>query len=68
MLCTSRASLGFAGETVWRVPPLALPDTGGQPSLDALSRERIRQIEQQALATLRRMPRLRLELSDYRSG
>ncbi|MBV9358757.1 MAG: sigma-70 family RNA polymerase sigma factor [Chloroflexi bacterium] len=33
-----------------------------------LSSERIRQIEQQALAKLRRMPRLRLELSDYRSG
>jgi RNA polymerase sigma factor (sigma-70 family) len=30
-----------------------------------LSPERIRQIEQQALAKLRRMPRMRLELSDY---
>ena len=30
-----------------------------------LSSERVRQIELQALAKLRRMPRLRLELSDY---
>ena len=36
VLATSRESLGFAGETVWRVPPLGLPDDGGQPSRDAL--------------------------------
>jgi len=31
ILATSREVLGLAGETIWRVPPLALPPIGPQP-------------------------------------
>ncbi|MFE9202428.1 BTAD domain-containing putative transcriptional regulator [Micromonospora sp. NPDC007230] len=38
ILATSRASLGLAGETLWSVPPLALPPPAGDPQPDALLR------------------------------
>ena len=37
VVATSRESLGIGGETVWRVPPLAVPDAGFQEMLQALS-------------------------------
>jgi predicted ATPase/DNA-binding XRE family transcriptional regulator len=33
ILATSRAALGVIGETVWRVPPLALPEADSPPGL-----------------------------------
>jgi non-specific serine/threonine protein kinase len=38
LLATSREPLGIAGETVWRVPSLALPDAGDRASVEALTR------------------------------
>ena len=41
ILATSREALGIAGETVWPVPPLALPaHRGALPALEALARYR----------------------------
>jgi predicted ATPase/class 3 adenylate cyclase len=34
VLATSRETLGIPGETVWTVPPMALPDTGQQRLVD----------------------------------
>lgn len=36
ILATSREPLGVAGETIFRVPPLALPDSHAPPSLNQL--------------------------------
>jgi predicted ATPase/DNA-binding winged helix-turn-helix (wHTH) protein len=36
MLATSREGLGISGETVWRVPPLSLPDTSRALSPESL--------------------------------
>ncbi len=38
ILATSREALGIAGETVWPVPPLALPGRGALPPLEAAAR------------------------------
>jgi predicted ATPase/DNA-binding CsgD family transcriptional regulator len=37
VLATSRESLGLAGETTWRVPPLALPKGSGASTPEALT-------------------------------
>jgi predicted ATPase/class 3 adenylate cyclase len=37
ILATSREALGIAGETSWRVPPLALPDPDHLPALERLT-------------------------------
>jgi predicted ATPase/DNA-binding XRE family transcriptional regulator len=51
ILATSREVLGIAGETVWRVPSLALPDAEHPPPLDALCRvEAVRLLVERALA------------------
>lgn len=55
ILATSRESLGIAAETVWRVPPLALPDPQTHPSVDSLRQyEAIRLFVERA-ATVRPM-------------
>jgi predicted ATPase/class 3 adenylate cyclase len=38
ILATSREALAVAGEAVWTVPPLSLPDTGQPPSPEGLTR------------------------------
>ena len=38
ILATSRLPLGVAGETLWRVPSLSLPDAGRPPSADEIGR------------------------------
>ena len=38
ILASSRESLGIAGETVFKVPSLAIPDPGSLPPLDELAR------------------------------
>ncbi len=38
VLVTSREPLGIRGETTWRVPPLAVPDTAAQAPPDELAR------------------------------
>jgi predicted ATPase/class 3 adenylate cyclase len=37
MLATSRQPLGVAGEVVWRVPPMAVPDPSAVPPTEALA-------------------------------
>lgn len=34
LLATSREPLAIAGESIWRIPPLKLPDLSGQPELE----------------------------------
>jgi non-specific serine/threonine protein kinase len=51
VLATSREGLGLAGEIVWRVPSLALPDTGHLPAPETLSQvEAVRLFVERALA------------------
>jgi len=38
ILATSREPLGVPGETIWRVPPLSLPEMGRLQSLDEIAR------------------------------
>src|SRR5439155_13207596 len=38
ILVTSREALGLAGETIWRVPSLPVPDARQLPPLEALAR------------------------------
>lgn len=57
LLATSREPLGIAGESVWRVPPLTLPDGSGDDALadspSTLARyEAIRLFEERARAAL----------------
>ncbi len=51
MLVTSRSVLGVAGEHVFRVPPMALPDSSGSVSPDTVSRyEAVSLFVQRAMA------------------
>ncbi len=38
VLATSRETLNVAGELVWRVPPLSVPDSGRPPAVEELAR------------------------------
>jgi predicted ATPase/DNA-binding CsgD family transcriptional regulator len=53
LLTTSRETLGTAGETVWPVPSLSLPDPGHPPSVEDLARyEAIRLFAERAKAVV----------------
>ena len=57
LLATSREPLGIAGETVWRVPPLTMPDASGDAATSddtsALAQyEAVRLFEERARAAL----------------
>jgi predicted ATPase len=51
VLATSRQPLGLAGETVWRVPSMALPATGAAPS-DAAESDAVRLLADRAGSVL----------------
>ncbi len=65
ILTTSREPLGVPGETVWRVPSLALPDTQHLPSPEQLTRfESVRLFFDRAAAY---MPEFRLTSANARA-
>ncbi|HZO87057.1 MAG TPA: tetratricopeptide repeat protein [Chthonomonadaceae bacterium] len=51
IVTTSREALGIAGETAWRVPPLAMPDPRRPPTLESLKQcDAVRLFSERAVA------------------
>ena len=60
LLTTSREPLGIAGETVWRVPPLAVPDALHPAPLEDLNQiEAVRLFAERARRPSQSSPSLR---------